>query len=324
MTISRSDLFNPARPVLVVGGRGFVGAQIVRVLLEAGLSVHLFGPAMDSERLADLEGHFAETIGSVEDLDALEAAIEASGAGSVVTTAAFAAGDTGLMRGGDADSGRAMAINVEGLRLTFEAARRQGIARVVWAGSTVVYGAADLYGNRPVTEDDQRRPTTFYGLTKVLGEDVAQYYRDRYGMDIVALRMSLLLGPGLWYEGAASAIAGVIRNAATGRTYKVAFHDERIDLMHVADVARATLLALQSPRRLAPTYNINGFTASLPEIAARVKARVPGYEVEHERVPPALVFPLIDDARFRADTGFAPAFGLDAVITELSGTEQKS
>ncbi|WP_157944534.1 NAD-dependent epimerase/dehydratase family protein [Mangrovicella endophytica] len=299
MTTSRSEFFDPARPVLVIGGRGFVGAEIARVLLDAGLSVHLFGPPMEGDRLAGLEGRFTETIGSVEDLAAIEAALEASGAGAVVTTAAFSAGNTGLMRGGDADAGRAMAINVEGMRLTFEAARRHGIARVVWAGSTVVYGSADLYGSKPVSETDQRRPTTFYGLTKVLGEDIAQYYRDRYGMDVVGLRMSLLLGPGLWYQGAASAIAGVIRNAAAGRTHKVAFGNQRIDLMHVADVARATLLALQHPRRLDATYNINGFTASMDDIIERVTAAVPGYVVEREHIASELTFPLISDARFR-------------------------
>ncbi len=320
MTTSSSSLFNPARPVLVIGGRGFVGSHIVRALLDAGLSVHLFGPRMKADLLADLVGRFEETDGSVEDLASIEAAIDASGAGAIVTTAAYASGNLGLMRGGDADAQKAMAINVEGLRLTFEAARVKGIARVVWAGSTVVYGHADGYDKARVDEDDARRPTTFYGLTKVLGEDIAQYYRDRYEMDIVGLRMSLLLGPGLWYQGAASAIAGVVRNAAPTTTHKVSFHAERIDLMHVADVARATLLSLRHPRPLAAVYNINGFTASLPDIIARVEAHVPSYRVDHEIVPSQMIFPLISDERFRQDVGFEPGYGLEEVVAELIGT----
>lgn len=320
MTTSSSSLFDPAKPVLVIGGRGFVGSHIVRALLDAGLAVHLFGPKMKDDLLADLSGRFDETDGSVEDQAAIEAAIEASAAGAIVTTAAYASGNLGLMRGGDADAQKAMAINVEGLRRTFEAARIKGIVRVVWADSTVVYGHADRYDKARVDEDDDRRPTTFYGLTKVLGEDIAQYYRDRYGMDIVGLRMSLLLGPGLWYQGAASAIAGVIRNAAPGKSHSVTFHADCIDLMHVADVANAALLALRSPRALGAVYNINGLTASLSDIVASVEARVPGYRVEHEIVPSQLTFPLISDERFRRDVGFAPRFALDDIVAELIGT----
>lgn len=319
MTTSSSNLFNPAKPVLVIGGRGFVGSHIVRTLLDAGLSVHLFGPRMQDDLLADLAGRFDETDGSVEDRAAIETAIKASGAGAVVTTAAYASGNLGMMRGGDADAEKAMAINVEGMRQTFEAARINEISRVVWADSTVVYGPADSYDKARVDEDDARRPTTFYGLTKVLGEDIAQYYRDRYGMDIVGLRMSLLLGPGLWYQGAASAIAGVMRNAVPQATHAVSFHADRVDLMHVADVAKATLLALRSERGLAAVYNINGFTTSLPDIIASVEACVPGYRVDHQIVPSQLIFPLISDERFRHDVGFRPSFGLDDIVAELIG-----
>ncbi|WP_028035374.1 NAD(P)-dependent oxidoreductase [Chelativorans sp. J32] len=317
--ISTSDFFDPARPVLVIGGRGFVGSHIVRALLAAGLTPHVYGPPMRENLLAACQGRFGETLGTVEEREAIAAAIRDTRAGAVVTTAAYAAGNKGLMRGGDADSDKAMAVNVEGFRHTLEAARREGIRRVVWADSTVVYGAADLYAKERVDEGDQRCPTTFYGLTKVLCEDLAQYYRDRYAMDVVGLRMSLLLGPGLWYQGAASAIAGVVRNAAPGAVHEVAFHNERIDLMHVADVAHAALLALGSPRKLEAVYNINGFTASLSEIAAKAEAAVPGYRVKHRIEPPQLIFPLISDQRFRDDTGYAPAYSLDDVVAELIG-----
>lgn len=312
------------RSVLVAGGRGFVGSHIVRRLLEAGVRVHLFGPPMADDLLADRRGDFAETDGTVEDRGAVLGALRESRAEAVVTAAAFSAGRQGLMRSGEADSDRALAVNVLGLRNVFEAAREAGLSRVVWTGSTVVYGPAESYPSGRVDEDAPSRPLTFYGLTKVLGEDVARYYRDRHGMRIVGLRLPLVLGEGLWYSGAASAIAGLVSAARPGARHEVAFHDDPMDLMHVADAADAVLAALDMARDLAAVYNINGFTARLSDIAACVQERVPGYAVEHRHQPPQLSFPLVADGRFRRDTGFSPRRGLEQTVDAMLSQKEPS
>lgn len=314
---SRSD--GPPRParVLVIGGRGFVGSHIVRRLVGQGVHVHVFGPAMADDLLADVAGRFAETEGSVEDRAAVLAAIRDAGADAVVTTAAYSVGRAGLMRSGDAEGDKALAVNVLGLRNVFEAAREAGVKRIVWTGSTVVYGPADTYAVPRVDEDAPRAPLTFYGLTKVLGEDLARYYRDRHGLEVVCLRLPLVLGDGLWYAGAASAIAEMVASAAPGRSREVAFHDAPMDLMHVGDVADAVWAALAPGRRLDVVYNINGFTARLSEIAACAEALVPGYRVVRTDAPAAQSFPLIDDARFRRDAEFAPARDLQDVVRSM-------
>lgn len=310
--------FDPARPVFITGGRGFVGSHLVRLLIAEGVRPHLFGPEMDVDLLADLAGQFDETHGSVEDLRTMTRSIRDSGAGAVVSMAAYGGGK-GLMSAGDSESARAMAINVEGFRNTLEAAHLSEVDKVVWADSTVVYGPAELYPKDRVDESDARRPVTVYGLTKVMAEDIAQYYRDRFGMAVTGLRMSLLLGPGLWYQGAASAIAGMLSNAAPGHVHEVSFHDEQIDLMHVEDLVRAMLSVLRANAPLEAAYNVNGFTASLGQIAAQVQERVPGYRVDHRIAPPTVKFPLVSDQRFRRDTGFTPAHSLASVIDELTG-----
>ncbi|MBJ3778248.1 NAD-dependent epimerase/dehydratase family protein [Acuticoccus mangrovi] len=307
------------KSVLVAGGRGFVGSAIVRRLLDEGARVTVFGPAMADDLLADRAGRFANVEGSVEDRAALAAAVAGCEADAIVTAAAFSAGRQGLMRSGDERADKALAVNVLGLRNVFEVARERAIG-VVWTSSTVVYGPADRYEG-PVDEAAPRAPLTFYGLTKVLGEDTARYYRDRYGLPITGLRLPLVLGEGLWYQGAASAIAGVIAAARAGTRHAVAFHDEPMDLMHVADVAAAVTTVLAAGPKLAAVYNINGFTARLSDIAAAAEARVPGYRVDHTVEPPAITFPLIDDRRFRRDTGFRPARGLAEIVDDMLATE---
>jgi UDP-glucose 4-epimerase len=310
---SRSEF----EPVLVIGGRGFVGSHLVRALVAHGERPHVFGPAMSDDLLAGLARAFEETEGSVEDRAVIAEAIARSGARTLVTTAAYSAGRQGLMRSGDAETERAFAVNVLGFRNVLEAAREAGIRRVVWTGSTVVYGPAERYGAAPVDEDAPTGPVTVYGLTKLLSETIARYYRDRHQLDVICLRLPLVLGPGLWYQGAASSIVGIMTDAGPGKRHAVSFHDEPMDLMHVGDVARALVETLRHEGALEPVYNVNGFTARMSEIARAAERAVPGYAVELAPVPPALTFPLIDDGRFRAALGFAPEYGLEDVVAAM-------
>ncbi len=314
---SNSDRREDRSPVLVVGGRGFVGSHVVRRLIAQGRPVHLFGPPVADDLLADLAGRFAETSGSVEDRSGLRAVLAESGAKAIVTTAAHGSGRQGLMRSGEAEGDRAMAVNVLGLRNLLEAAIEAGAKRVVWTSSTVVYGPPEFYPPRRVNEDAACDPRTFYGLTKRLGEDLARYYMARHGLSVAALRLPLVLGPGLWYQGAAAAIADVIRSAAPGARRKLAFHDEPIDFMDVRDVAEAVVHALDPARPPSGIYNINGLTARLTEIVAALEASVPGYRVDFERRAPELLFPLIDDSRFRREAEFTPARGLSQMIAGM-------
>ena len=77
--------------------------------------------------------------------------------------------------------------NIKGVFNLYEAARRQGVKRVVFASSNHVIG---FYGqNEHITTRDLRRPDGYYGLSKSYGEDMAQLYFDRYGIESVSLRI---------------------------------------------------------------------------------------------------------------------------------------
>lgn len=325
MTISHSDGMAPARgqKILVAGGRGFVGSHVVHALVGAGYRPVLFGPTMAEDRLASIADRYDEIHGSVEDRAALAQAFAAAKPAAVISCVAHAAGRLGLMRSGEAEADAAMAVNVAGHGKLLDAAREAGVPKIVWTSSTVVYGPAFLYGPAPVDEDARCAPVTFYGLTKTLAETLSVYYAQRHGLDIVGLRLPLILGPGLWYQGVASAIIDMFAAVRNGAVAQIDFHDAPLDFMHVADVARALLTALRHPG-LSPVYNLEGFRASIPDLITEIKRIKPGSQIAFQKTEPALLFPLIDGGRFRRATGFTPDHDCAALVSSLLDPEEES
>lgn len=313
----RSEPLKKGDVVLVVGGRGFVGSRVVEALIGAGYRPHVFGPAMQDDLLAAIGGGFDETVGSIENRAAIGEALSRSGARAVVTTAAHSVGRSGLMRSGEAEGDKAMAVNVAGFRNVVEAAIAAGSLPVAWASSTVVYGAAEDYARQPVDEAAPTGPLTFYGLTKELCERLAAYYRRRHGAAITGLRLPLILGPNLWYQGAAGEITRLVAAARDGKPHRIAFHDDPMDLMHVDDVARAVRAVLEAGRTLSAIYNINGFRACMSDVVAAASRRVPGFVPDFVKEPAQQTFPAISDRLFREEMSFAPDFDLDATIASL-------
>lgn len=307
----------PAQNVLVAGGQGFVGSHIVRALVRDGYRPVLFGPAMAEDRLADIAGRYAVFEGSISNRDALEAAFAAFKPSQAISCVAHSVGRQGLMRAGEAESDAAFEVNVAGHGKLVEAACRAGVTRVVWAGSSVVYGPTSAYARSHVDETDASAPTTVYGLTKHLAEELSAFMTRRYGVEVVSMRLPLILGPGLWYQGAASAIAEVFAAAREGRPARVTFHDHAVDLMHVVDAAEAMLAALQHRGPVPVAYNVKGFEASISDLVAAVRVRHPEADIAVERIEPALLLPLMDGRRFVAETGFAPRYDLGGLVDDL-------
>lgn len=280
---------------LVTGTSGLIGHALVRSLLADGHSV----VGMDQSRSDDLDIPFLSH--SLPDPHRWHEAIVRFG----VTRIVHAGGISGPMLMRDAPA-RLCDINLSGLVALLEAARVQGVARVVWFSSVLAYGRQPTLD--PVSEDTVLRPDTVYGATKASGDALIEAFHAEFGLDAVSLRVASCYGPGRTTD---CLIRTLVEDALAGRTTRIR-DVAGITRQHVFvdDVAAAARAALDVPELRQRAYNIGpGRAQSIDEISAALRSVFPDAKVETDSAGmPWNTFrlgPLCIDAA-RRDLAFAP------------------
>lgn len=221
--------------VLVTGGAGFLGINLVRYLLEHGLSVRSYDIAPFDYPEAS---HIDVLQGDIRDPSLYARAFE--GVGTVVHCAAALP---------LADPAEIQSTNVDGTRLMLEAALKGGVERFVHISSTAVYGIPD---HHPLLEADPMQGVGPYGISKVMAEEVCTGFRDR-GMALSVLRPKSFVGPErlgafeLLYDFASSGHGFPV--LGSGRN--------RYQLLDVEDLCQAIHLCMTGdPATTTDTFNI--------------------------------------------------------------------
>jgi hypothetical protein len=145
-----SHLFNQTREeemsVFVIGGTGFIGHRLARLLIARGQTVTCMDINLSAHSFADLGDKLTFVRGDVTQFDVLMAAMAAAKPERVVNLSYFI--------GSDHAPHVAMKLNILGMDNCFEAARLLGVKHTLYASSLAVNGKQANYGNRPITEED--------------------------------------------------------------------------------------------------------------------------------------------------------------------------
>ena len=301
-----------AGTVLVTGGRGFVGAAVVQHLLQCNRKVHAIGPMSPVQ----LPEGATETIGSIEDSQLLKQVIAQHQPRQVLHFASFSTGSVGLARSGEIDPQRMLSVNVIGFQNLLDACVAHGVERVIWTSSTVVLGCANTTDQR-CDEQTPRQPLMNYGLSKLLAEDVADFYRRRHGLEIVGLRIPLVLGPGLWYQGAAAPLNQLVMQAVKQESGACTVPDSVFDAMHVKDIGFLIETLLKHSTDLAPIYHVAGFTTCYQDIVKLLAELVPGFQAQLNEYTTEIIYPLVSQALLESDTGWQHRFSLRDTLQDM-------
>ncbi len=229
------------KTAFITGGAGWIGLKTVPMLLERGYRVRIFDNMFRGDR--DAVARFVAT-GNVELIDqdvryggAVHQAMK--GCTHVMHYAAVSINKS------QADPYESMDINMIGNHNVFAAAADHGVERLVFASSASVYGPPQRL---PMHEDDRLDPQTPYCISKRAGEDLLRFYQRRAGLSWIALRFFNVYGPGqkttAYYT---SVINHFVNRLKNGEPPVIDGKGEQsMDFIHVDDVARAGVLALES------------------------------------------------------------------------------
>jgi threonine 3-dehydrogenase len=300
--------------ILIIGAGGQIGA----VLTEALRSI--YGPdrvlASDIRPLPAANGP-SEVLNAL-DGEALNALVSKHKINQIYHLAAI------LSANGEKDPLWAWNINMTSLFNVLEVARSKGLHKVYYPSSIAVFGREANHYDTP--QHEVLIPETVYGISKVAGENWANYYFRRYGTDIRSIRYPGIIGYQSMPGGGTTDYAVDIYHYAVRKEAFECFlrGDTTLPMLYMPDAIRGTieLMEASSDKIMVRTgYNLAGMSFTPAEIAASIQKVYPDFKISYKpdfRQKIADSWPAsIDDSLARRHWGWKPEFDLDSMTKDM-------
>jgi UDP-glucose 4-epimerase len=320
--------------VLVVGGAGYIGSHMVKLLAERGDGVVTFDDLSTGHRDAVVRGEFVK--GSIADRAALDTVFRARRYDAVMHFASFIQVGESVV-----EPARYYANNLCNTLNLLDAMVQAGVKRFIFSSTAAIFGEPET---ELIAEGHPQRPMNPYGRTKWMVEQALGDYDRAYGLKSVCLRYFNAAGAdpggelGERHEPETHLIPLVLQ-VASGRRREIGIYGDDYptpdgtcirDYIHIVDLCEAHLLALDAlvMDERSRAYNLGngtGFSVlQVVEAARRATGQpIPAKEQPRRSGDPARL--VADSARAKAELGWAPRLDdLDTIISHAWAWERKS
>ncbi len=306
--------------ILVTGGTGYIGAELVRSLVAKGHEVSTFGPSSNPGRIADMMGDVSVIRGSLANASEVFNAVRDRRAERIFHLGSM------LSSPSQADPWASFQVNVVGTVNVFEAARLFDVPQVIFTSSisTFAIGAGTI-----ATDYTIQRPATMYGSGKLYCECLGRFYKSRFGLDYRGVRFPSVIGPGTTQRTVAQYNSWMIEYPAMGKPFECFVTPEtKGPGMYFKDAVRSLQLlsdaSLECIQTL--TYNVGGLTPTptAKDVELAVRAHVPDAVITYNPDPAIMQYyasakmEVFDDTYAREEWGWRPVYGsLDQIVPDF-------
>jgi nucleoside-diphosphate-sugar epimerase len=215
-------------------------------------------------------------------------------------------------------------VNMNGLYNVLEVAREYGIGKVFWPSSIAVFGLGAPRVNTP--QDAVLTPGTMYGVTKVSGELLCNYYFSRFGLDVRSVRYPGIISSETPPGGGTTDYAVEIFYEAIKKKRYTCFvrEDTVLPMMYMPDCIKAAIDLMEadsSKVKHRTSYNVAAMSFSAGELTAEIKKYIPEFKCEYKpdfRQKIADSWPMsIDDSIARDEWGWKPTYDLASMTKDM-------
>jgi nucleoside-diphosphate-sugar epimerase len=305
--------------ILVIGANGQIGSELVEALARQHGTDNVIATDISPKNLYNAARY---QVLDVMDKAALEKLVADEDITQIYQLAAM------LSATGEAAPLKAWDLNMDGLLNILEVARARGEqgkpVRIFWPSSIAAFGPNTPQQNTPqMTVMD---PTTIYGISKLAGERLCEYYFLKYGVDVRSIRypgiISFKSPPG---GGTTDYAIAIFHSALRGERYDCFLGPQTtLPMIYMPDAIRATIELMEAPAesvKIRSSYNVAGVSFNPEELAAAITRAVPDFKIAYKpdsRQAIADSWPQsLDDSTASADWGWKARVGVDEMVKDM-------
>ena len=302
--------------ILVTGSVGQIGSELVLELRKKHGNENVIATGHRTEPPKELlDGPFE--IVDATDKEALKNLIERYNIKEVYHLVGI------LSAVGEKNPDLAWEVNMESLKNVLDLAKDLKLKRIFWPSSIAAFGPDTPKENTP--NETILRPTTMYGVTKVAGELLCEYYFKKYGVDVRSLRYPGIIShktlPG---GGTTDYAVAIFYDAIKNKKYSCfVTKDTVLPMMYMPDCIKATidLMNADSSNLNRRVFNLTAMSFSAQELAEEIKKHIPEFECTYEpdfRQKIADSWPrTIDDSAARNEWGWNHEYDLSKMTEDM-------
>ncbi|MBN1933018.1 MAG: NAD-dependent epimerase/dehydratase family protein [Anaerolineae bacterium] len=307
------------RKILVTGAVGQIGSELTVALRDRYGSENVVAAGHRTPPSPELQDAGPFEFVDVAQKNQIGAVVDRYGIDTIYHMAAI------LSAIGEASPHLCWDVNINGLYNVLEIARERNLVRVFCPSSIAAFGPETPQKNTP--QETVLRPKTMYGVTKVAGELLCDYYFRRFGVDVRGVRypgiISNVTPPG---GGTTDYAVEIYYEAIRHRHYSCFVRENTVlPMMYMPDCIKGTLDLMEAnlaDLRHHADFNMAGISFSAGELAASIKKYMPEFTVEYNPDPIkqaiADSWPMsIDDSAAREEWGWRPSYDLDAMTRDM-------